>query len=159
MKITHYLHHTTLVAKLIHKMSLIHSFTSPPFSRTLTNSLISSFHRKNAPIRRNLIHQKVSFTSIPTSSDLDDEPNGEEDAFSGRRKRTNYAGVRIDESVEDAGKSRLDAWICNRISGVSRARVQSSIRSGLVSVNHRVVVKVNLCICLILCQVLAYCCK
>ncbi|KAJ0907757.1 hypothetical protein HanRHA438_Chr07g0302781 [Helianthus annuus] len=43
----------------------------------------------------------------------------------------------------------------NKISGVSRARVKSSIKEGLVSVNHRVVIKVNVCICwLILYQML-----
>ncbi|KAK9075063.1 hypothetical protein SSX86_003382 [Deinandra increscens subsp. villosa] len=126
-------------------MSLMHSLICPPptpASRTLTISLISSlFHRK--PIRTP-IHQRVSFTSTSTTvSDLDDEPHGEQDAFSGRPQRTNYAGVRLHESVEEAGKVRLDTWISNRISGISRARVQSSIRSGLVSVNQRVIVKAS----------------
>lgn len=58
--------------------------------------------------------------------------------------RTSYAGVRLEEKVEviDAVKIRLDAWISSKIEGISRARVQSSIRSGLVSVNGRVVDKV-----------------
>ncbi|KAF8019681.1 hypothetical protein BT93_G0389 [Corymbia citriodora subsp. variegata] len=56
-----------------------------------------------------------------------------------------YAGVSLRETVDaaKAGKLRLDAWISSRIQGVSRARVQSSIRSGLVSVNGRVVEKVS----------------
>ncbi|CAO2817606.1 unnamed protein product [Amaranthus hypochondriacus] len=59
--------------------------------------------------------------------------------------RTSYAGVRLEEKVEviDAVKIRLDAWISSKIEGISRARVQSSIRSGLVSVNGRVVDKVS----------------
>ncbi|KAL8253439.1 hypothetical protein R6Q59_037132 [Mikania micrantha] len=125
-------------------MSLIYSLACPPFSpasRALTNSLISLFHRK--PSIHSVIHQRVSSTSCSTVSDLDDEPQGEEDDFSDRRQRTSYAGVRLEESVEEVGKIRLDSWISNRISGISRARVQSSIRSGLVSVNHRVVVKAS----------------
>lgn len=43
----------------------------------------------------------------------------------------------------DSGKLRLDSWISSRIIGISRARVQSSIRSGLVSVNDRIVDKVS----------------
>lgn len=43
----------------------------------------------------------------------------------------------------DSGKLRLDSWISSRIIGISRARVQSSIRSGLVSVNDRTVDKVS----------------
>ncbi|KAL1309270.1 hypothetical protein HN51_051964 [Arachis hypogaea] len=60
--------------------------------------------------------------------------------------RTNYAGVRLEETVDNgirSGKLRLDSWISSRISGISRARVQSSIRAGLVQVNGRVVDKVS----------------
>ncbi|XP_056164674.1 RNA pseudouridine synthase 2, chloroplastic isoform X2 [Syzygium oleosum] len=58
---------------------------------------------------------------------------------------SSYAGVKLQETVDAArsGKLRLDAWISSRMQGVSRARVQSSIRSGLVSVNGRVVDKVS----------------
>lgn len=42
----------------------------------------------------------------------------------------------------DSGKLRVDSWISSRINGISRARVQSSIRSGLVSVNGHIVNKV-----------------
>ena len=43
-----------------------------------------------------------------------------------------------------SAKLRLDSWISSRISGISRARVQSSIKAGLVHVNGRPVHKVNL---------------
>lgn len=42
-----------------------------------------------------------------------------------------------------SGKVRLDAWISSRIFGISRTRVQASIRAGLVAVNGRVVDKVS----------------
>lgn len=57
----------------------------------------------------------------------------------------NYGGVELDETVDvkpATRKLRLDAWISSRIAGISRARVQSSIRSGLVTVNGLVVNKV-----------------
>ncbi|XVF73942.1 hypothetical protein PTKIN_Ptkin13bG0021400 [Pterospermum kingtungense] len=60
--------------------------------------------------------------------------------------RTNYAGVQLEETVHDdtkPGKLRLDSWISSRIQGISRGRVQSSIKSGLVTVNGRVVHKVS----------------
>jgi len=57
--------------------------------------------------------------------------------------RTSYEGVRLEERVEELGKLRLDAWISSKIVGISRARVQSSIRAGLVSVNGRIVDKVS----------------
>lgn len=58
--------------------------------------------------------------------------------------RTNYAGMRLEEIVETkSGKVRLDSWISCRIDGISRARVQSSIRAGLVSVNGRVIDKAS----------------
>ncbi|KAE8659837.1 RNA pseudouridine synthase 2 [Hibiscus syriacus] len=59
--------------------------------------------------------------------------------------RTSYAGVQLEETVDDTklGKLRLDSWISSRIQGISRARVQSSIKSGLVTVNGRVVDKVS----------------
>nr|XP_043616564.1 RNA pseudouridine synthase 2, chloroplastic [Erigeron canadensis] len=119
-------------------MSLIHTLitspAAPPFSpattRTLTNSF-KSFFNKNPSIFH---HQKPSFAS---HSSLTDYPDAETES------RTNYAGVRLEESVEEGKKMRLDSWISNRISGISRARVQSSIKSGLVSVNHHVVVKAS----------------
>lgn len=56
----------------------------------------------------------------------------------------NFAGVKLDDAVDvKAAKLRLDSWISSRVRGISRARVQSSIRSGLVTVNGRMVNKVN----------------
>lgn len=76
-----------------------------------------------------------SFSSGSTNSDEDQE------VLVGRT--ANYGGLRLEETVcIDSGKLRLDSWISSRISGISRVRVQSSIRSGLVSVNGRVVDKV-----------------
>ncbi|XP_061359291.1 RNA pseudouridine synthase 2, chloroplastic isoform X2 [Gastrolobium bilobum] len=60
--------------------------------------------------------------------------------------KSNYAGVRLEETVDcriRSEKLRLDSWISSRINGISRARVQSSIRAGLVHVNGRVVDKVS----------------
>lgn len=59
---------------------------------------------------------------------------------------TNFGGAQLEETVDlkEAGKLRLDSWISSRIVGISRARVQSSIRSGRVSVNGRVINKVSL---------------
>ncbi|XP_047321946.1 RNA pseudouridine synthase 2, chloroplastic [Impatiens glandulifera] len=58
-------------------------------------------------------------------------------------RRSNYAGVHLDETVDINSKLRLDSWISSRITGVSRARVQSSIRAGLVNINGRVIDKVS----------------
>ncbi|GAB4828380.1 hypothetical protein Ancab_035378 [Ancistrocladus abbreviatus] len=59
-------------------------------------------------------------------------------------QRLNYEGVRLEETVDTkSGKVRLDSWISSRIPGISRARVQSSIRFGLVAVNGLTVDKVS----------------
>lgn len=79
-----------------------------------------------------------AFTKFPGDSDSDDSP----DEIPGRR--SNCSGVKLEETVDGkTGKLRLDSWVSSRIDGVSRARVQSSIRSGLVSVNGRVTDKVS----------------
>ncbi|KAL1542868.1 pentatricopeptide repeat-containing protein-like protein [Salvia divinorum] len=73
-------------------------------------------------------------------------PNSDSDEFSepSSARPSNYSGVKIEEKVAlDSGKLRLDSWIASRINGISRARVQSSIRSGLVSVNGRVINKAS----------------
>ncbi|XP_078436231.1 pseudouridine synthase family protein [Wolffia australiana] len=58
--------------------------------------------------------------------------------------RANNAGVRLEEIVDkETARARLDSWISSRINGVSRARVQASIRSGLVSVNGCTIDKVS----------------
>jgi 23S rRNA pseudouridine1911/1915/1917 synthase len=58
-----------------------------------------------------------------------------------------HGGARLleEEAVPAGeGRSRVDAWISARLGseGVSRARVQASIRAGLVAVNGRPVSKV-----------------
>ncbi|EYU17563.1 hypothetical protein ABFS82_03G075100 [Erythranthe guttata] len=77
--------------------------------------------------------------SIPADySDSDDS----QDSISGRPN--NFSGHKIEETVAlDSAKLRVDSWISSRINGISRARVQSSIRSGLVSVNGHVISKVS----------------
>lgn len=56
----------------------------------------------------------------------------------------NYSGTQLQETVpKSSSKSRIDSWISSRIHGVSRARVQSSIRAGLVSINDRIIDKVS----------------
>ncbi|KAH7523469.1 hypothetical protein FEM48_Zijuj06G0014600 [Ziziphus jujuba var. spinosa] len=78
-------------------------------------------------------------TSTSTGVSISD---GNDEALAGHRN--NYSGVRLEETVAvDSRKLRLDSWISSRVSGISRARVQSSIRSGLVSVNGRIVDKVS----------------
>ncbi|XP_065851531.1 RNA pseudouridine synthase 2, chloroplastic-like isoform X2 [Euphorbia lathyris] len=70
--------------------------------------------------------------------------SGELNSCENQKQRINFAGVRLEEIVDPkAGKLRLDSWISSRISGISRARVQSSIKSGLVAVNGRIVDKVS----------------
>ncbi|KAF7817668.1 RNA pseudouridine synthase 2, chloroplastic [Senna tora] len=82
-------------------------------------------------------------TAGPSSSFTgDSDSDGDQESVDS--KRTNYAGVRLEETVDiKSGKLRLDSWISYRINGISRARVQSSIRAGLVHVNGRVVDKVS----------------
>lgn len=73
-------------------------------------------------------------------------PSAGNDSDSDGEPKSNYAGVRLEETVDGgikSGKVRLDSWISSRINGISRARVQSSIKEGLVHVNGRVVDKVN----------------
>lgn len=77
-------------------------------------------------------------SSSPSSEQSSAPPQPEK-----RAPRGNHGGVRLEESVErGTARSRLDAWISSRIGGVSRARIQASIRSGLVSVNGRTIDKV-----------------
>lgn len=69
--------------------------------------------------------------------------NSDEDKEDLAGRRANFGGVQLEDTVSlNSGKLRLDSWISSRIGGISRARVQSSIRSGLVAVNGRVVDKV-----------------
>ncbi|KAK3016577.1 hypothetical protein RJ639_005850, partial [Escallonia herrerae] len=106
--------------KVMHSLYTL-SWTSIPTARVLRTS---SFPR-NPRISR--LVRACSDAAGDSSSD---------DATA---RRNNYAGVRLEESVGvKSGKLRLDSWISSCISGISRARVQSSIRSGLVSVSHMV---------------------
>ncbi|ESW08113.1 hypothetical protein PHAVU_009G019500 [Phaseolus vulgaris] len=66
------------------------------------------------------------------------------DSDSDGERKLNFSGLRLEEAVDSrigSAKLRLDSWISSRINGISRARVQSSIKSGLVHVNGRVVDK------------------
>uniref|UniRef100_A0A0E0E6F9 RNA pseudouridine synthase 2, chloroplastic n=1 Tax=Oryza meridionalis TaxID=40149 RepID=A0A0E0E6F9_9ORYZ len=61
-------------------------------------------------------------------------------------RRGGHGGTRLEETVPAGeGRSRIDAWISARLGGggVSRARIQASIRAGLVAVNGRPVSKVS----------------
>ncbi|KAF0902136.1 hypothetical protein E2562_014389 [Oryza meyeriana var. granulata] len=61
-------------------------------------------------------------------------------------RRGGHGGTRLEEAVPAGeGRSRIDAWISTRLGGggVSRARIQASIRAGLVAVNGRPVSKVS----------------
>ncbi|XP_073265525.1 RNA pseudouridine synthase 2, chloroplastic-like [Populus alba] len=58
------------------------------------------------------------------------------------RTRINDFCVKLEETVDSkSGKLRLDSWISCRISGISRNRVQSIIKSGIVSVNGKITYK------------------
>jgi len=62
-------------------------------------------------------------------------------------RRGGHGRTRLEEVVPvGEGRSRIDAWISARLGGggVSRARVQASIRAGLVAVNGRPISKVPL---------------
>lgn len=101
-----------------------------------TSPSLISFSPRNPRIHSKFLR---TFTASPTAPNSD-EGQGQQ-SLAGRR--ANYGGVNLEEIVDiNSGKLRLDSWISSRISGISRARVQSSIRSGLVSVNGRIVDKV-----------------
>lgn len=101
-----------------------------------TSPSLISFSPRNPRIHSKFLR---TFTASPTAPNSD-EGQGQQ-SLAGRR--ANYGGVNLEETVDiNSGKLRLDSWISSRITGISRARVQSSIRSGLVSVNGRIVDKV-----------------
>ncbi|GLJ49305.1 hypothetical protein SUGI_1042130 [Cryptomeria japonica] len=57
-----------------------------------------------------------------------------------------YGGMNFEGSVskeDGSSKLRLDAWLATQIQGVSRARIQSTLRQGLVQVNGRSVTKAS----------------
>jgi len=66
------------------------------------------------------------------------EDNAEEEYRSG------YGGLKFKGTVPDGTpKSRLDAWVAGQLQEVSRARIQSSVRQGLVRINGRPVNKAS----------------
>lgn len=88
----------------------------------------NAFRSAHRPVSKLIIRA----CSNPTGESISDHPP------------TNYTGIILQETVDvNSGKLRLDSWISTRIHGISRARVQSSIRSGLVCVNGRVIDKVS----------------
>ncbi|XP_075672514.1 RNA pseudouridine synthase 2, chloroplastic [Castanea sativa] len=102
-----------------------------------TSPSLISFSPRNPRIHSKFLR---TFTASPAAPNSD-EGQGQQ-SLAGRR--ANYGGLNLEETVDiNSGKLRLDSWISSRISGISRARVQSSIRSGLVSVNGRIVDKVS----------------
>ncbi|PON34907.1 Pseudouridine synthase [Parasponia andersonii] len=111
--------------------SLLFSFV-PPKPRLPPSSSSSSSFRSRVPTTARVVS---SFTGASISDSNDDALSG---------VRPNFSGVRLEETVPiDSGKVRLDSWISSRVGGISRARVQSSIRLGLVRVNGQVVDKVS----------------
>ncbi|XP_059460544.1 RNA pseudouridine synthase 2, chloroplastic-like isoform X2 [Corylus avellana] len=116
--------------------SLQFSLSSSSAKSFILQTSPSFFRSHRAPSRALRTFLTASASSGSTNSDESQE------ALAGRR--ANYGGVRLEETVcINSGKMRLDSWISSHISGISRARVQSSIRSGLVAVNGRVVDKVS----------------
>ncbi|XP_077221272.1 pseudouridine synthase family protein isoform X2 [Tasmannia lanceolata] len=118
-------------------------FSLPTFStpsaqflfRTPSFCYFHVFHRENPNYR---VLTTLSSSTPPFKSSLPNQNPKPEKTL-----RTNHAGLRFEETLEPISeKSRLDSWISARIDGVSRARIQSSIRSGLVSVNGRTISKV-----------------
>lgn len=58
--------------------------------------------------------------------------------------RSRYGGLKFKGTVpHGTRKSRLDAWVAGQLQEVSRARIQSSVRQGLVQVNGRPVNKAS----------------
>lgn len=101
------------------------------------------FFRANPRSRRITASPSLSSTSrFSKALRANCTSTGNDEAVSGRGN--DYGGVRLEETVavDSARKLRLDSWISSRVSGISRARVQFSIRSGLVTVNGRIVDKV-----------------
>ncbi|KAL2522299.1 RNA pseudouridine synthase 2 [Forsythia ovata] len=112
------------------------SWTSIPSAKALS---INPRHSALSQVQRIVT---ACFCSNPNSISARDPESDGSRQVSGRLNK--FSGIKLEETVGlDFGKLRLDSWLSSRINGVSRARVQSSIRSGLVSVNGRVVSKVT----------------
>ncbi|XP_039133785.1 RNA pseudouridine synthase 2, chloroplastic isoform X1 [Dioscorea cayenensis subsp. rotundata] len=104
----------------------------------LTIPAISSSSSSSLHLLRRNPRSRVSNIFCSSASSHESPPQSE------HRPRGGHAGLRLDETVEaGSGRSRLDSWISFRFHGVSRARIQASIRSGLVAVNGRPVEKVS----------------
>ena len=105
--------------------------TAPPIATTLSALLRRPTNRAHG---LRATHPVVCFSSGTTTEAAVPESH-----------RGRHGGTRLEEAVPAGeGRSRLDAWISARLGsgGVSRARVQASIRAGLVAVNGRPVSKV-----------------
>ncbi|KAK1388586.1 RNA pseudourine synthase 2, chloroplastic [Heracleum sosnowskyi] len=103
----------------------------------LSSSSFSLFPRN--PRYTTITNSRVSWLLVRSCS------NSTAAADANSERRNNYAGVQLEESVceVNSSKLRLDTWISSRINGISRARVQSTIKSGLVTVNGRTIDKVS----------------
>ncbi|KAM3341614.1 hypothetical protein P3S68_026580 [Capsicum galapagoense] len=78
------------------------------------------------------------FSKFAGDSNSDDSP------VESTGRRSKISGIKLDETVDaSSDKQRLDVWVSSQLKGVKRDRVQSSILSGLVSVNGRVTDKVS----------------
>ncbi|KAK1388581.1 S4 domain-containing protein [Heracleum sosnowskyi] len=104
---------------------------------SLSSSSFSLFPRN--PRYTTITNSRVSWLLVRSCS------NSTAAADANSERRNNYAGVQLEESVcqVNSSKLRLDTWISSRINGISRARVQSTIKSGLVTVNGRTIHKVS----------------
>ncbi|XP_020578124.1 RNA pseudouridine synthase 2, chloroplastic-like isoform X2 [Phalaenopsis equestris] len=104
----------------------------------MAGASISSISTSGWLIRRNSKSRvsTVFFSSSASRSSIPERPPPQVGG--------NYSGIRLSETVElGFEKTRVDSWISSRIPGISRARVQHSIRSGLVTVNGRIIEKVS----------------
>ncbi|GJM97427.1 hypothetical protein PR202_ga14354 [Eleusine coracana subsp. coracana] len=108
--------------------------TAPP-PAAIATTLSSLLRRRSNHIHRIRATYPVCFSYGTTAEAAELES-----------RRGGHGGTRLEEAVPAGeGRSRLDAWISARLGsgGVSRARVQASIRAGLVAVNGRPVSKVS----------------
>ncbi|XP_020675917.1 RNA pseudouridine synthase 2, chloroplastic-like, partial [Dendrobium catenatum] len=101
----------------------------------VTSSSISTSLRR-IPRNSSFRFSKVLLSASPSCGSSPERPPA--------AVRSNYTGIRLAETVElGFERTRVDSWISSRIPVISRARVQSSIRSGLVTVNGRIIDKVS----------------
>ncbi|KAF4388450.1 hypothetical protein F8388_012427 [Cannabis sativa] len=126
-------------------MQWLTAFTSSAKPFLISPSLLSIFPtpKPTFPSSSSLSASRFPITlRLLSSFSAPSLSHASDDAFAG--VLSNFSGVRLEETVPiDSVKVRLDSWISSRVSGISRARVQSSIRLGLVRVNGQVVDKVS----------------